>query len=357
MAEIPGINEQARQRPVYVNQAAEMAKGLGITEKAQTLVKEVAGLLGSERSVRVSNASATQTAEVGTPTGATGVPALDNPDDAKAKEADLEKLIAYLQLENDEQQAEMARERIEVQKNNLETQHKDQMEKLQKSLDEMDKAAKASKISKIFGWLLAALAVVAAVVTCVATAGAAAPCIAAGIGAAIAVGSMVLSETGAADKIIEGLAKGITALVKAFGGDISDDAAKMIASVAYSLAIMAAGLACSFVSIGTAASAAVSSTMRIVQTATQLLNTGLGVASTGVNAYGVYANYESGMASADLSETEKFLAQMRRQLEECQEELQAILEQIQAGFQQVVAILSSETDTQKDIAQQLGAMA
>ena len=63
------------------------------------------------------------------------------------------------------------------------------------------------------------------------------------------------------------------------------------------------------------------------------------------------------MTSADLSETEKFLAQMRRQLEESQEELQAILEQIQAGFQQVVAILSSETDTQKDIAQQLGAMA
>ena len=357
MAEIPGINEQARQRPVYVNQAAEMAKGLGITEKAQTLVKEVAGLLGSERSVRVTNNATMSTAEVGTPTGATGVPALDNPDDMKAKEADLEKLIAYLQLENDEQQAEMARDRIEVQKNNLETQHKEQMEKLQKSLDKMDKAAKANKISKIFGWLLAALAVIAAVVTCVATAGAAAPCIAAGIGAAIAVGTMVLNETGATDKIIEGLAEAVKWMANLFGGEISDDAAKMIASVAYSLAIMAAGFACSAVSIGTAANAAISSTMRIVQTATQLLNTGLGVASTGVSAYGTYANYQSGMTSADLTELEKFLAQIRRQLEESQEELQAILEQLQNGFQQVVSILSSETDTQKAIAQQVGAMA
>lgn len=368
MAEIPGINEQARQRPVYVNQAAEMAKGLGITEKAQVVIKEVAGLLGSERSVRVSNAPAMQTAEVGTPTGATGVPTLDNPDDAKAKEVDLEKLIAYLQLENDEQQAEMARDRIEVQKNNLETQHKDQMEKLQKSLDEMDKAAKANKVSRIFGWLMTALAVIAAVVTCVATAGAAvavaAPIMGLAIaGAALSVTNQVLNETGATEKIAEGIGKLLQGVARLFGAEMSDETAKAAGSIIFSVAMTAATLACTLGSAGmlnaaaAAGKVALTLTVSNVQTFAQLLSTAGGLGSIAAGSAATALNYKSGMASADLSETEKFLAQMRRQLEESQEELQAILEQIQAGFQQVVAILSSETDTQKAIAQQLGAMA
>lgn len=345
MSEIPGINEQARQRPVYVNQAAEMAKGLGITEKSQTLVKEVAGLLGSERSVRVTSAPSMQTAEVGTPTGATGVPTLDNPDDAKAKEIDLEKLISYLQLENDEKQAEMARERIEVQKDNLEAQHKQQMEKIQKSLDEMDKAAKTNLLSKIFGWLMAALAVVVAVVACVATGGVA---VGAVVGAVIAVGSMVLNETGAMDKIIQGLSD----LLQSMG--MSKMAADIIASVGVTVALMAASLGSSAASLGASAANA---TARLVQTGLTIANTVIGVGSTITGGVGAVNNYNAGMASAELTETEKFLALLRQQLEESQEELQAILEQIQNGYQDVVAILSSETDTQKAIAQQLGAMA
>lgn len=345
MAEIPGINEQARQRPVYVNQAAEMAKGLGVTEKAQTLVKEVAGLLGSERSVRVTNAASTQTAEVGTPTGATGVPTLDNPDDAKAKEVDLEKLIAYLQLENDEKQAQMARERIEVQKDNLESQHNAQMEKIQKSLDEMDKAAKTSLLSRIFGWLMAALAVVVAVVACVATGGVA---VGAVVGAVIAVGSMILNETGAMEKITQGLSD----LLQSMG--MSKMAADIVASVGLTVALMAASLGSSALSLGTSAANA---TLRLVQTGLTVANTVIGVGSTITGGIGAVNNYNAGMASAELTETEKFLAQLRQQLEESQEELQAILEQLQNGYQDVLAILNSETDTQKAIAQQLGAMA
>lgn len=345
MAEIPGINEQARQRPVYVNQAAEMAKGLGVTEKAQTLVKEVAGLLGSERSVRVTNAASMQTAEVGTPTGATGVPTLDNPDDAKAKEVDLEKLIAYLQLENDEKQAQMARERIEVQKDNLESQHNAQMEKIQKSLDEMDKAAKTSLASRIFGWLMAALAVVVAVVACVATGGVA---VGAVVGAVIAVGSMILNETGAMEKITQGLSD----LLQSMG--MSKMAADIVASVGLTVALMAASLGSSALSLGTSAANA---TLRLVQTGLTVANTVIGVGSTITGGIGAVNNYNAGMASAELTETEKFLAQLRQQLEESQEELQAILEQLQNGYQDVLAILNSETDTQKAIAQQLGAMA
>ena len=110
MSDVPGVNERMPQRPVYVNQVSDMAKAMGLTEDVQVLAKEVAGLLASQASVRVTNTAApAATADVGTATGATGVPALDNPDDPNQKAVDLEKLISYLQLETDKHQAELAK--------------------------------------------------------------------------------------------------------------------------------------------------------------------------------------------------------------------------------------------------------
>ena len=56
MSDIPGISERAPQRPVYVNQVADMAKALGLTEDSQVLAKEIAGLLASQPNVRIQNA-------------------------------------------------------------------------------------------------------------------------------------------------------------------------------------------------------------------------------------------------------------------------------------------------------------
>ena len=53
----------------------------------------------------------------------------------------------------------------------------------------------------------------------------------------------------------------------------------------------------------------------------------------------------------------KVLALLRQQMEESEEELQQILELIQNVFTDLVAILNSETDTQKTIAQQMSQMA
>ena len=75
MSDVPGVNERMPQRPVYVNQVSDMAKAMGLTEDAQVLAKEIAGLLASQASVRVTNTAApAATADVGTATGATGVP-------------------------------------------------------------------------------------------------------------------------------------------------------------------------------------------------------------------------------------------------------------------------------------------
>ena len=85
--EIPTINTNVARQASAIDTAAQLAKGLGLSEKATQAVKEVAALLGN-RNVNVS-APAGVRSEAGTPAGATGVPVLDNPDDEKAKEADL----------------------------------------------------------------------------------------------------------------------------------------------------------------------------------------------------------------------------------------------------------------------------
>ena len=195
----------AGKMPSTIDQTADFAKGLGLSDKATETIKNIAALLGG-RNVSVNTNPRADGAETGRPTGSTGVPALDNPADIKQLEQNLEKLLSYIQMDNEERQTAMAKDRIDMQKDALDAERNNRSEKIEKSLKDMDKAAESRKASKIFGWLMTALAVVAAVVACIATGGLAVGPV---IGAAIAIGCQVLNETGVMDKIVEKLAKGL----------------------------------------------------------------------------------------------------------------------------------------------------
>ena len=351
MPDTPGIREVSFNRPLFVNQLADVTKGLNLNEKGQALVKEVVGLLGTDRSVRITNATANSRTETGTTTGATGTPSIDNPDDAKGKAIDLEKLMLYLQLEQTEDQQTAAKERIESQKDNIASQHKERMEKLQESLDKMDEAASAGIFGKIFGWLMAAVAVVVAVAACVATGGLAIGAVAAAV---IAVGSMVLNETGAMDEIVKGLAD----LLESMG--MSKDAAKVVAQVAIAVAIMAATIACGGASASSILANAGDTLSQTTQTVLKIADVAMkavGLLSVTANTVSSYKSYEAGMAQADLTEATKVLQQLRQQLEESQEELQSILELIQSIYSNIVTLLQTESDTQSTLANNLGQMA
>ena len=187
--EISGVTPKV---PNTIDQTVDLAKGLGLSDKATETIKEVVSLLGG-RNVSVNTNQRADGTETGKPTGSTGVPSLDNPADLKQIEQNLEKLLSYLQMDNDERQTAMAKERIDMQKDSLEAERNNRSDKINKSLKDMDKAAESRKASKVFGWLMTALAVVAAVVACVATGGLA---IGPVIGAGIAIACQVLNETG-----------------------------------------------------------------------------------------------------------------------------------------------------------------
>jgi hypothetical protein len=358
MSEVPGINERMAVRPVYVDRLSELTKAMGLTEDAQVLAKDIVGLLASQPSVRVTNLAApAATSEVGTPTGATGVPSLDNPSSEVQREVDLEKLISYLQLENEKQQAELAKDRIELQKNELEQRHGEQMEKINESLEQMDKAASMNSLSRLFGWLMAAAAVALAVVSCVATGGIA---VGAVIGAVMAVGMCVMNETGVTEKLTEALADALK------DAGMSKQAAQIVASLTVAVGMIVLSVGSGAVGSGVqnamrgGAQVAMTASMLSAQSVQGGMRLGMGILGLGTTAVmggAAAANYKSTELQADTTEMEKFMAVIQQQLEESQEELERILSQIQGAYSDIAAIINSSIDTENEIASKMGQMA
>ena len=349
----PVINPAAPRTTPNVDLATSLSKGLGLSEKATQAVKEVAAILGN-RSVNVTAPAASRN-ETGTVAGPSGVPVLDNPDDEKAKEADLEKLIAYLQLENSKEQAEAAKSRIDSIKGELELEHKDRKAKMDKSLKDMEEAAAARKRNSFFGWLMTGLAILGAIVACVATGGVA---VGAVIGAGIALTAQILNETGVMEKIVGGLSDALQSL------GMSKMAADIVAQVAITAVIIAASIGAGAAGAAGKVTELTSALGKILQSAAQAvapalqISTGIiGLGSTISGGVGAYQSFKAGMSQADVTETEKFLAVIQQKMEEAEEELEKILQMIQDLVGQIVQLLSSQTDTTAEIAMQMGQMA
>ena len=349
-------------RPQAQNVALDqLAKLSGDSTKAKEVIGKAMEILAGAnvKVTRGDDTSATGAGERKT-TGATNVPSLDNPADIKQLEANLEKLIAYLQLDNEERQTQMAKDRIEIQKDTLESEHKDRMEELEKSFKKMDDARKSRLASKVFGWLGAILAVVTAVVVTVVTGGTAAAFAIAG--AAIAVSALIMNETGAMEAITKKLAEH---LQDKYG--LSKSQAQLMASLIINISIMVAQLGCA---VGSAASAAasaakvaadaattVSTTATKVQNVVTIANTVVSAGSLASGGANSYFTYRSDDAKADLSELQKFIAVLQQRLDESEEELQLIVEQIQAAIGKIADLISSATDESAEIANKIGQMA
>lgn len=331
-------------------------------------------LAGSNLKILKSETAGTDSVAEKKTSGATNTPVLDNPDDVKAKEVDLAKLFSYIQLDNEERQTEMAKDRIELNKSNLDAEHEDRMDQINDSIEKMKKAERASKISRIFGWIGAVLAVAAAAVLTVVTGGLAAGFAIAG--AALAVTALTLNETGAMEKITEALAEH---LKEEYG--MSSNDAKLAASLIINLSIMVAQLGCSIggmvagfsAAATTAANAAATGakiaadagkastismeTARTIQNVLTVVNTAIGAASLASNGVSTYRSFQSQSAQADTTELEKFMTMLQQRLAESQEELQQLLQLVQNGIGIIADMISSATDTSNEISQNIGAMA
>ncbi len=380
--DLPNVNVRSSQRPSHVDQTGAMSKGQGVSSDYYTeIVSNVLTLYGLQDPVTVTKTP--PNTNTGKQEGPTGVPSLDNPADLKRLEKDLEKLISYLQLDNDKRQTEMAKHRIEVQKSEVEERHTAQMEKLKESMDALNFSNGMGLGMKIFGWVMAAASIAMAVVASVATGGAAAVPIAAAV---MSVLMATATTTGAMEKLTEWA----TAAAEWMG--MSKDAAKIAGAIAVavgaillSLAVVggtylltkapeeiakAAGegakaglsIAANATSAGAksgsnVATSALQSLMKDVQKWMLVGMAGAGLGGTIASGVASYHGYQAGLTQSELSEIEKFLAIMRQRVDESQEELEILLQQIQGTISNLIKILDSATDTQMEIAQQMGVMA
>ena len=355
----------------------------GDAQKTKEIISEVANILSGDN-VRVSRGATTGVdgnKDTSRTSGATSTPSLDNPDDSTAKEANLEKLISYLQLDNEERQTEMAKDRIQLQQNSLDAEHDERMEQIDESIKKMKESETASTWSRVFGWLGAIVSVIAAVALTVVTGGAAAGFAIAG--AALAVTSLVLNETGAMDTITKSLAE---SLQSSFG--MSKSKAQLAASLIINVGIIALSAGCSIggmvAGMSSAASAAAkvgetaakavdvaskaakestnifgisTQTAKLIQNIISTVGIGTAAASLAASGAGTYYSKRSDDAKAETTELEKFIAQLQQRLSESEEELQTLLQLVQAGLSDIAQMIGSATDTSSEIAHNMGQMA
>ena len=358
-------NAQKLSQAMY--ESLSKTNGGDSTELNKVVSKAMEVLAGTNLKVSNSDTPGTGGVAEKKTTGSTNVPALDNPGDSEQVAANLEKLISYLQLDNQERQTGMAKDRIELQKSGLETEHDDRMKQIDESIKKMKDAESASKWSRAFSWIGAIVAVVAAVALTVLTGGLAAGFAIAG--AAIAITSLTLNETGAMDKMVNALSEHMQS-----AHNMSKSDAKLAAALICNLTICVASLGCGIGSLvsGAASAAATAAevaataqkaaiisetTAKTIQTAMTITSTGVSATALGTAGVSTYFTKRSEESKADTKELEKFITQLQQRLDESQEELQRILEQIESGVGMIAEMITSSTDTSDEISRNLGAMA
>lgn len=341
---------------INLNAAANAIPGftnpLGTATGAQATATETAKAVGDILSmVTNGNVTVTKTNDKAGANRVVNVPELDEPDEAKAQAADLELLVASLKMEMDEAQVEAAQKRIDSMKGRLTEAHKNQMDKIQKSIDKAREQERAAKAQRAFGWLGAIFAVAMAVVLTVVTGGLAAGFAIAG--AAIAVTSLVLSETGADKKIMQAISKSLQD-----HQGLSKKAADAWAQGIYAGIQMVLSLTCA---IGGGCASGGKALVDIAQTTAKAIKLGMSIAGTVVSAGSMGAGlgsaatgYIAASAQADVTENKAVLLKLQKVLEEQEDELQQVLESLNADMSKMADLIESKTSTLSKIASEIG---
>ena len=137
--------------------------------------------------------------------------------------------------------------------------------KRQKKIQEqLDKAEKKGLVGKILGWIGAAITLVAATIATVVTAGATAPLLAMAV---VGVGMMVMQETGAMDKVMEGLTEGFADMLVEMGVDPekAQEIGGYMAAAAVAVVIIAANIGATIASGGSNLGSVAQSVLQIIR--------------------------------------------------------------------------------------------
>jgi hypothetical protein len=247
-------------------------------------------------------------------------------------------IIKKLEVDLFESQMSGETEVVKANQDSIQDLAKTNQKKLADMLKKLDKKKHAGLIGKIFGWIGAALGVVLGVVLAVVSFGTGA--VAAGalisMSVALAVTLVILSSTGAMNKITEGLAKPIAKMLENFGVDSkkAKQIAQITAQVVVAVAVIAVQIALAVAS-GGASAANFASTLanKIASISMKVVNFALAadqLAAAGANQASAVYNYQ---ALNDKSQSESDIAILKK--------IQALIEEEEDTLKEVLSHLLS----------------
>jgi hypothetical protein len=281
-------------------------------------------------------------------------------------------LLAELNKELGEMAVDFAKEGLKIVKDKKASLNKELAKKIQEAAQKFAEATKKQKGGKIWGWIGAALGVVAAIAVCVLTAGAAAPLVAcAVVGLVCALTSLtvqILEETGAMEKMM-------LATCKALGYN-EEQTQKYMKNVRLAITITVAvvGLLAAVGSIVGSAVVAykaakvateatkitqqLSTTQKVAATISTGAELGESVAAvgSGINTIQTSNAQADGLkAQADAKELKAWINKLQSILDQETEELQQILEKLQKlAFTEPKKVLESIMETYNVIVSERG---
>ncbi len=292
--------------------------------------------------------------------------------DANVSSSDLATLLLKIQMETQDQQIKGSEEYIKANKKRLETLYKEKAKKIEKAIEQQQKAEKASKWGKILGYIALAITAVVAVAACVASGGLAVGPVTCLL---LSAGMMILDQTGATGKILQGMAK----LLEKAG--LHEPANMIVAAVIFAVAVLAVsmlgswGFSCLARGVGFVVEDGVVMTQRAAQaakiaeeagevstkaqTVAKGLRLGTSIGEDTVTASQATTGYLSGKyesdslkAKADAEDIQRFITKIQQQLEDEKDKIQELVEQMESNVSVVLNILKSEAETKQAISRQ-----
>lgn len=277
----------------------------------------------------------------------------------------IDRLIAYMQVENDELLIQLGMERLDQNKASFDARHKAQLSRIDKQIAEMRESDSASTLSKIFKWIGVAIAIaataIAATVTTVVTCGASSPALVVA-GKAIAA---LIAVAGIGSSTIMGLDAGgaLEEIKKAktkeymLQGMSHAEAEKAASEIVMGLSLGSAILN-AIAMIAGAVVAGISghehaAALAIMQAVTGIIQALQSVGSGVVDTIKAEAEYEQAVASAEVKRADARLKEVKEFLQQNVDEIQDLVERMEAHFKAYRAVIASKAATLLHLAENI----
>ncbi len=297
------------------------------------------GIVGETAVESLQQAETSGTADTGS---TIAEPQLPRPDSTKGDWSALMLAIAKLQMRTSELQTDASIEGVMATKDEMALSNEKQLDKLNESIENMEKSNSLGTASKVLSWIGIGITMAAAVVLTVCSGGAGVPLL---IAATLGLTSMVLTETGAMDTIVEGLAD----TLQSWG--MESDTAKMVSQIIISAALILASVAAAWCSCGMASGSSFATIAGVVSgfagAATSVASGGVGIAKSVVN-------YDVSQTQADAEELNAWLTKLQAILSEQTEMLEQVMQMLTGNISDTSDILSTIANSNKSIISNMG---